>query len=156
MPVFLDYLDVFNTILDLYGNIVGDKAAVGMKERFTAILRGADGLTQQRKLRQCSFVLEQPTLVIDDAHRLFTKSRSGFDDLIQLLRDPAAQRGSLKVILLSSEMDFEDVVRSNGVFYRLLLLCSFCFLTLCGSLRTGSVWHVRTAGALPHATRFAW
>ena len=71
----------------------------------------ADG----RQLEKRSYVLEQPTLVIDDAHSLYTKSKNGFDDLIQLLRTPAFQSGTLKVILLSSEMDFEDLVRRNGM-----------------------------------------
>jgi hypothetical protein len=112
--LFEDYLEVFNTAVGLYGNIVGGSTAVGIRERLTPIQHGTDGLSQQRKLRQCSFVLKQPTLVIDDAHTLMNDNRQSFAKLVQLLRDPACQRGTAKVILLSSEMDFEDVVRRNG------------------------------------------
>jgi hypothetical protein len=60
------------------------------------------------------FVLKHPTFVIDDAHTLMNDNRQSFDKLIQLLREPVCQRGAAKVILLSSEMDFEDIVRKNG------------------------------------------
>jgi hypothetical protein len=45
---------------------------------------------------------------------LMNDNRQSFDDLIQLSRDPVCQRGTAKVMLLSSEMDFEDVVRKNA------------------------------------------